>query len=132
MERVTKIVGVVLALHLIAGMLHGLPHFSVPVELKAWQWVFILLVINLIPVVGFILIWRQYPRLGSAIFTVSMAGALLFGLYSHFLVPNPDNVGHVHGVWHLPFLLTAVLVAATDFVGVVTGAWVLTSKTSKE
>lgn len=125
-RRVDRLLAAVLALHLAAGMLHGLPHGLAPVNLHAWQWVFVAIVTNLLPIMGFVLVWRyRRTQLGGVVFMASMAAALAFGLYYHFVVENPDHVDSVIGAWSLPFLVTTVLVAATDLLGVVAGALAL-------
>lgn len=127
MERrsLVRLLGVVLALHLAAGALHGAPHSLVPVELAAWQWVFVAVVANLGPVLGFVLAWRYGRlRLGGAVFAASMAAALLFGVMHHYVLDNPDHVTQVTGAWSTEFRVSAATVSATDLLGVVAGAWV--------
>lgn len=53
-----------------------------------------------------------------------MAAALLFGLYHHYFVINPDHV-HVlpDGMWQLPFQVSTIGVALTDGLGMVVSAW---------
>lgn len=125
-QGVDRLLAAALALHLAAGFLHGVPHGLAPVDLHTWQWVFVAVVTNILPILGFVLVWRyQRTRFGAALFAVSMAAALAFGLIYHFVLENPDHVDSVVGVWGQPFLVTAVLVAATDLLGVLAGAWVV-------
>lgn len=118
--------GVVLALHLTAGLLHGAPHSLAAIDLQDWQWAFIAVVTIILPILGFLVVWRtQRNRLGAAVFAVSLGAAFVFGVTYHFTVPNPDHVHSVTDAWSLPFLATALLVAATDLLGVFAGAWVV-------
>ena len=53
-----------------------------------------------------------------------MGAALVFGVYHHYLVPNPDNIAAVPaGRWKLSFVVTAAGAALTDGIGVVAGLW---------
>lgn len=114
--------GVVVA-HAVVSIGHGLAHLAVPVDLTAAQEAFVVLVIALAPVVALALIWRGQERAGAGLLTVSMAAAFAFGVYHHYLVPNPDNVAAVTGAWSFPFAATAALVAFTEFAGAAVGTW---------
>jgi hypothetical protein len=49
-----------------------------------------------------------------------MSGALLFGLWRHFIAQGPDHVMHLQaGPWRVPFQATAVLLAALEAAGAV-------------
>ena len=79
---------------------------------------------NFTPVASFGLAWRGRVRAGGAVLVVSMGAALVFGVYNHYLVPNPDNIAAVPaGRWKLSFVVTAAGVALTDGIGVVAGLW---------
>ncbi|WP_227375427.1 hypothetical protein [Haladaptatus halobius] len=117
------VAAVALGAYLLVNLAHGVPHAAVPVPLMPFQSAFVVGVATIAPVVGFVLLWRGRERLGSAVFVASMAASLAFGVYFHFLVPNPDNVHSVGGSWREPFFLTAALVAAAGSGGTVVGAW---------
>jgi hypothetical protein len=56
-----------------------------------------------------------------------MAGALIFGVWNHFLVSGADHVNMIGpGYWQAPFRLTAVAVAVVEAAGTVTAVavWV--------
>lgn len=122
MARRLTVAGVVLGAYLLANLAHGVPHAAVPVPLTPFQTAFVVLVVTVAPVAGFVLAWRGAERVGWIVFSLSMAASFAFGVYHHFLVPNPDNVRSVGGSWHSPFLVTAVLVAVAGFGGIVAGA----------
>lgn len=113
----------VVAVHAVVSIGHGIAHQAVPVDLTAAQDVFVVLVIALAPVAALVLLWRGRERAGAGLLATSMAAALLFGVYFHYAVPNPDNVAAVAGPWSLPFEGTAALVAVTELAGTVVGAW---------
>jgi hypothetical protein len=90
--------------------------------MNAWQSVYILLVITMLPLVSAILLWRERTTGGFLLLLASMLGSLLFGGYYHFIAIGADNVGTLglHS-WARPFQVTAVLLAITEAAGVVTG-----------
>lgn len=124
-----------LGLHLAASVFHGLTHGLVPVGLAPWQDAVVLATTFVGPIAGAAVTLRGderatlVRRAGLALFTVSMAGALVFGWYFHFVVWNPD---HVHAVpadpWRLPFQASAVGVAAANALGVAVGLWSWTER----
>ena len=113
----------VVAVHAAVSIGHGLAHVAVPVELTAAQELFVVLVIALAPVLALVLLWRGHERSGAGLLAASMAASLLFGVFFHYAVPNPDNAASVTGAWSLHFEGTAALVAATEFAGTLVGAW---------
>ncbi|WP_423743324.1 hypothetical protein V5735_09625 (plasmid) [Haladaptatus sp. SPP-AMP-3] len=116
-------VGVTLGAYLVVNLAHGVPHVAVPVPLTPFQSTFVVLIVTLAPVVGFVLLWRGAERIGSAVFATSMVASLVFGVYYHFIVSNPDNVHAVNGPWQSAFVTSAALVAIADAAGVAIGAW---------
>lgn len=125
MARKLTVAALAVVLHLVANAAHGLPHAEAPVPLAAWQWAFVYSVVLLTPVVALGVLWRGRPRAGAGLLAASMAASLVFGLYFHFGVPNPDHVDVVRaGPWREAFRATAVLIALTDAIGVLVGVWV--------
>ena len=110
----------------LAHVLHGISHVEHPVSLAMWQWVYVIFVIFLVPVVAAVLLWTRLSRVGAGLFLASMAGALIFGLAFHFLVSGPDNVFTLSpGAGRKAFRFSAGLVALTEALGYVAGVWVL-------
>jgi hypothetical protein len=78
------------------------------------------------PLFAAYLIWKNNMRTGGALLALSMAGALVFGLYYHFILPGPDRVTDIN----LPisfdmrdiFDVSAVLLALFECLGVLAGA----------
>src|ERR1700736_2652167 len=84
-------------LHAVIALLHGLAHFENSVWLSLLETAFVMVVIALAPLLG----------------------ALLFGVWKHFLVPGTDNVAQVlAGAWYLPFLITSILLVILEVIGV--------------
>jgi hypothetical protein len=113
-------IGLVL-LHALIVVPHGYSHTVLQINMNTWQNLYILLVINLLPLVSAVMIWRR-SRLGYLLLLISMFGALVFGCYYHFVAAGPDNVGSVGThPWSSTFQLTAVLLAVVELAGAITG-----------
>jgi hypothetical protein len=108
----------IVLIHAIAHGLHGLAHVEIPVPLSSLQSVFIGVVILLVPIMAAVLLWTPFDRAGSWLLLSSMAGAILFGIYNHFIVMSPDHVSHVSFTsWGLLFQITAILTLIIDGLG---------------
>jgi hypothetical protein len=108
-------------LHLLITVPHGLAHSSMHIEMNSWQNIYILLVINVLPLVAVFLIWKRLPA-SFLLLLVAMLGSLIFGVYYHFVAPGPDNVAEVGSHdWTRTFQITAVLLAVSELAGVVVG-----------
>lgn len=133
MARGVRVAAVIVGLHTAANLGHGVPHAAVPVELATGQRAFVVAIVLTAPLFALGLLWRGRNRTGASLLVASMAASLLFGLYHHFAVPNPDHVHSVLvGPWRDAFRTTAVLVAVVDAVGVVAGLriWIQVSASS--
>ena len=112
---------VVLA-HFAVVMFHGSAHTQLKVGLAPWQTAFVLIVIVIAPLLAAILIWTRFSRFGFGLLSLAMAGALIFGVYFHYLTISPDHVSHLPpGDAQGTFQLTALLLAITEAIGLVTG-----------
>jgi hypothetical protein len=79
-----------------------------------------LVIVQLGPLVGLGLIPVQ-PRGGAAVVAASMAGALVFGVVNHFVLPGPDNIMQVQAEWRTVFAATAALLALIEASGTIVG-----------
>jgi len=119
--------GIVL-LHLLIVVPHGVAHSNLQIEMNRWQNVYILVVINLLPLLAAFLIWKR-PRAGYWLLLISMTGSLLFGVYYHFISPGSDNAMTLpEHPWSHTFQWTAVLLAITELTGIVIGVLGLRNK----
>jgi hypothetical protein len=100
-------------------------HGRLAIRLDAFQQLFVVIVITAAPLFAAYLVWKGRSRSGGALLAIAMAGALLFGVYFHFVLPGPDHVAH----FNLPisfemrdiFDLTAVLLALCECLGLLAG-----------
>jgi hypothetical protein len=90
--------------------------------MSRWQEVFILVIIGVVPLVAAVLLWTANARLGAVVLTGSMAGALVFGVYYHYVAVSPDHVEHLPpGDARGLFRTSAFLISASQVLGVVVG-----------
>jgi len=80
------------AVHLVASVWHGSLHSELRINLSTAQNLFVLIVIVIAPMVGAVLVWTRLERLGFRIVCLSMVGALLFGVFYHFIFHSADNI----------------------------------------
>ncbi len=110
--------------HAVIGVLHGMAHRDLGIEMSTEQSLFINIVIGAAPVLAAILLWTKLIRVGAILLAASMAGALLFGLYHHYILVSPDHVsylpdGNLQGL----FRITAFLLPISEAFGVGGGIW---------
>lgn len=117
---------IIVWLHLLIVITHGLSHIANHVNPSILSSVFIIVVIIAAPLLALLLLSTRWQRPGALLLTVSMLGALLFGLVNHFIVPGADNVAQVMPrVWQTSFLITSILVAISEAGGTAIGLWCL-------
>jgi hypothetical protein len=107
--------------HFVVAVVHGLAHRGAEVPLAPAAMAFVVVVILAGPLAG-LLVMRWRAAAGASIVAATMAGALVFGLVNHFVVPGADHVAHVAGSWRVLFATTAALLAATEAAGAALGA----------
>ena len=112
------------AAHVIVVVLHSRAHDDLGIQLNAFQQAFAGVVIVIAPLLAAGLLWGRYRRVGSHLLWLSMAGALAFGVYYHFVAISPDHVAHLPpGQARGLFRLTAVLLPVSEALGLLVGIW---------
>ena len=116
----------IVAIHLALNIIHGMAHARLEIGLNGFQNFFVAIVIVVAPLFAAYLIWKRNMRAGGALLAFSMAGALVFGVYYHFILPGPDHVTHINLPISLDlrdiFDVSAVLLALFECLGVLAGA----------
>jgi hypothetical protein len=84
----------VVLIHFVILVLHSIAHSRLGIPLSGTQELFIGVVVVALPLVAALMLWKGDRRCGSALLAASMAGALTFGVYFHFILSGPDHVGH--------------------------------------
>ena len=111
----------VVVVHLLVQVPHGVAHNMLHIDVNLWQNIYILVVISLLPIVAAVLVWRR-KRVGYFLLLLSMVGSFVFGLFYHFIAAGPDNVNSLGAhQWSGTFLWSAVLLALVEAAGVVIG-----------
>jgi hypothetical protein len=112
--------------HTSVVLTHGAAHVALGVTLSAAANAFVLLVIGLGPLAGLALLLGRRRTSGAIVLGLTMAGALAFGAWNHFVAAGPDHVAHLApGPWGATFQVTAVLLAATETAGTALGLGLL-------
>ena len=122
---------VLVGIHLIATLWHGDAHTRLAIELPPEKTAFVLLVILVAPIVAAALVWTRFAHVGLWVFVISTLGALLFGVYHHYVMVSPDNVAHLpagNPGHHSQFISSAAVIAFLELVSVVYGLFCLYSR----
>jgi thiol-disulfide isomerase/thioredoxin len=110
--------------HGVVVWFHGAAHKDLGVGLAQWEHVFVDVVILAAPVAALVLVWTPLVRWGYLVLALSMAGALVFGVYHHYMAVSPDHVAHLPaGDAQAMFKLTAAILIVTEAFGTAVGAW---------
>lgn len=121
MHREARLALLLLLGHIVVNMAHGVAHWALAIPLTRSQELFILLVIVIAPLAAGVLIWRGSRFAGPLVLAASLAGALLFGVWNHFVALSPDHVSHLLGAaspgWRILFHATAILLVPTEGLG---------------
>ncbi|WP_026734284.1 hypothetical protein [Fischerella sp. PCC 9605] len=133
MQRIIRYATITVIIHAIVVVLHGLAHEKIPVPLSGLQSLFVGSIIVLAPIAAMILLWTPFQQVGSWLLLSSMAGAILFGVYYHFIAISPDHISQIpFAGWGILFHITAILLFLTEGVGCGIGAWALTTLQHRE
>lgn len=108
----------IIVVHAAVVAVHGLAHAKLAIALSANQQLFVAAIVLVFPLAVGILLFTELRRAAGALLAASMAAALLFGLYNHFLTPGRDNFFEVPVAgWGAAFRWTSVLLAVTEALG---------------
>jgi hypothetical protein len=114
LRKLSSTAAATVLLHTLIVLAHGTAHTRLKVGLPAWANLYVVCVVGIGPIAGLLLLRSSRQRSGATILFATMVGALVFGLWKHFIVHGPDHVMHLQpGGWGLPFQTTAVLLAVS-------------------
>jgi hypothetical protein len=115
MRGETRVAIAAIVAHAAVNVAHGAAHRHLGVPLTPAQALFVGVVILAAPILAGILLWRDVRRTGGALLLSSMFGALVFGVWNHFVVPGADNaLSMPAGPWGTLFQVTSALLALTE------------------
>jgi NADPH:quinone reductase-like Zn-dependent oxidoreductase len=89
------VVTALVAVHLAVNIWHSGGHTELAIALPPIKLAFVIGVILLAPIVSGVLVWTRYAEFALWLFMLSMVGALVFGVYHHYVLVSPDNVAHL-------------------------------------
>ena len=122
------IITALIVVHLVATIWHGSAHTQLAIALPPEKNAFVYLVILIAPILAAGLVWTRYFSLGVWLFFLSMLGALLFGVYHHYVLVSPDNIGHLPAgspESHAQFIASAAVIALLELASALYGAFCL-------
>lgn len=115
MKKIALYGTVFVLVHLVVNLLHARAHTELQIGVSSFQLLFVVSVIMIAPLLAMAFLWTRRQRFGLVLLTASMAGACMFGLYYHFVIPSPDHVAHVPaGFWGDVFRMTALVLAIME------------------
>ena len=110
--------------HLVTTLWHGDAHSTLGIDLSAAKTLYVLIVILAAPIISAILIWTRFTVFGVGLFAISMAGALVFGVYHHYVLVSPDNIAHLPAGLaeaHSQFVKSAAVIAIFELLSAFLG-----------
>ena len=121
----------IVLVHLLILLIHGNAHLHLHIDTQRWQSAFIGVVIFAGPVLAATLLWTRFNRAGAALMALTMAGAFVFGVINHFLLPGSDSVfeRQIGQSAESMFLLSAIGLALIEAIGIVWGLAALKNMT---
>jgi hypothetical protein len=123
-------IAILVALHIAIAIWHGSAHTALAIALSPEKNAFVFIVILIMPPVAVSLMWTRYVFMGVWMIFLSMLGALLFGVYHHYVMVSPDNIGHLpHGTAgaRSTFVTSAAALALLELALALYGAFYLGS-----
>lgn len=125
-KRQIALASVIVLLHFAVLLVHGAGHKHLSINMSGWENAFIAMVIFASPLVAMGLLFLRRQKAGAILLGLSLLGALVFGVWYHFIVPGSDNVfGMAGGAWERSFFVSSVLLAATEAAGCLWSFWAL-------
>jgi hypothetical protein len=110
----------VVLVHTAVMLVHGAAHMRLNIDLSLLANIYVLGVVGIGPITGLFFLKSSRQRTGTTILFITMIGALLFGLWNHFIAQGADHVMHPQaGLWRLPFQVTAGLLLISEASGAV-------------
>lgn len=118
-----SVIYAIVLVHALVSGFHGWSHDDAAVPNTLAQSLFIVAVVFVAPLLAVVLLARGSIHSGIAMFSLSMLGALLVGVLFHFALDTPDLYSNVRGMDSQRFVVSAVLLAAVEFIGFVWGGY---------
>ena len=114
MKQGAILIALLVLVHHIVAFVHGDAHSDLAIILSMFQQSVIYIVITVVPVIGVVLLWTPYQKIGLHSIIFGMVVGLVFGVYYHYLFVSPDHISHLpNGTapLHATFIWTAGVLA---------------------
>lgn len=95
MKRGAILMALLVVVHHAVALIHDNAHSELTIVLSMFQKSFIYIVITALPVVGVILLWTPYQKIGPSLIILGMGGGLVFGIYHHYMFQSPDHISYL-------------------------------------
>lgn len=118
-----SVIYAIVLVHALVSGYHGWSHDYAAVPNTLAQRMFIVALVFVSPLLAVVLLIRGSIHSGIAIFALSMIGALIFGVLVHFALDTPDLYSNVRGIGSQTFFVSAVLLAAVEFIAFAWGGY---------
>jgi hypothetical protein len=128
MKLTAALVTIIVLVHHGIAYHHGNQHIILAIEMAAWQTAFINGVILILPLLGAILLWTAWQRVGAIAVVLGMVGALFFGIVHHYMLTSPDHITHLptaEAHVHAAFIWSAGAIAMLEGLAAVAAAFLL-------
>lgn len=120
LRKLSSTAAATVLLHTLIVLVHGAAHTRLKVGLSAGANLYVLCVVGIGPIAGLLLLRSSRQRSGATVLFATMVGALVFGVWKHFIAHGPDHVMHLQpGAWRLPFQMTAGLLTMSELAGAI-------------
>ncbi len=94
--RLTQIsMSLLIVLHLLPTVQHGMDHSALEVSLPALKWGFVYTVVVATPLVTLPFLWSRWMIAALWAVTIAFAAGTVFGVYHHYILVSPDNIFHL-------------------------------------
>lgn len=95
MKQGAMLIALLVLVHHAVALIHDNAHSELAIALSMFQKSFIYIVITALPVVGVILLWTPYQKIGPSLIILGMGGGLVFGIYHHYMFQSPDHISYL-------------------------------------
>ncbi len=95
MKQGAILVSCLVLVHHAVALVHDSAHNDLAVFLSMFQKFFVYIVITAFPVIGVVLLWTTYRKIGLYLIILGMGGGFVFGVYHHYMLESPDHISYL-------------------------------------
>lgn len=107
-------------------VVHAVAHLALDIQLSYLQHAYAIPVIVVAPMLAWLMVLFGRTRGGWLLLFASLAGALAFAGYHHYVLISPDHLSRVPaGAWGAVFKASAHLMTVMEVIGLGVASWAL-------